>query len=409
MKNNYYVDTNVLIDYPESVEVLRNGVENNVYIALHSMYELDKLKRDERLRGLVRQSTDYLARNKHLFKVATLLNEPSIAGNLKDKSDLYILHTMMQNVTDIPDPILVSNDKIFRLIAETAFGIQCQPYKTSRPNIALAEKITGISKDNSKVIIPNSFYFQDGKPVFKSFDGTEKVIGYQNDAWKVSPRNLYQNLAFELMLNPDIHITTLQSDAGYGKSFLSLAAAFYLVLEKKQYNKIYVVKPMKELGEPMGFLPGKIEEKMAPYVSYISDLVLKLHEYRNLNKIIANPDAFPVQFNSKKFNILPLQFIRGMNIENSVVIIDEVQNISRNICRALLSRMGQNVKCFCLGDIRQVDDPYLSYTNNGMNWIVKHFMGKKIYAHMVLKGEKSRGPITDLVIQSGLYQVFRHR
>jgi len=91
-----------------------------------------------------------------------------------------------------------------------------------------------------------------------------------------------------------------------------------------------------------------------------------------------------------------------MNIENAVVIIDEMQNMSRPECRALLSRMGEGVKCICLGDIHQVDHPYLNSENNGLNWVVSKFTGSKIYGHMVLKGDKSRGPITDLVIKSGL-------
>ena len=115
-----------------------------------------------------------------------------------------------------------------------------------------------------------------------------------------------------------------------------------------------------------------------------------------------DPDDVPPKYNAKRFELLPLAYIRGMNIENAVVIIDEMQNMSRSECRSLLSRMGEGVKCICLGDIHQVDNPYLNRDNNGMNWVVNKFKGSKIYAHLVLKGDKSRGPITDLVIRSGL-------
>jgi PhoH-like ATPase len=91
-----------------------------------------------------------------------------------------------------------------------------------------------------------------------------------------------------------------------------------------------------------------------------------------------------------------------MNIENAVVIVDETQNLSRNEVRALLTRMGEGVKCFCLGDTSQVDNPYLSESNNGLNWIVRKFKGFSNYAHIVLKGDRSRGPITDLVLKSKL-------
>ncbi|HQI82881.1 MAG TPA: PhoH family protein, partial [Deltaproteobacteria bacterium] len=97
-----------------------------------------------------------------------------------------------------------------------------------------------------------------------------------------------------------------------------------------------------------------------------------------------------------------LNFIRGMNIEDAVVIIDEAQNITRYETRALLTRMGEHVKCFVLGDTNQVDHPYLNAYNNGLNWIVTKFKGHRNYGHMVLKGSRSRGPITDLVLKTNL-------
>jgi len=165
-------------------------------------------------------------------------------------------------------------------------------------------------------------------------------------------------------------------------------------LRNGQENNIYI--PYHVLLELNKF------KKMGPYTRYISDLVLKLHQLRPANRIFINPEEHPPAYNTKRFELLPLTYIRGMNIENAVVIVDEIQNMSRAECRAMLSRMGEGVKCICLGDIHQVDNPYLNIENNGMNWVVKKFKGSKIYAHLVLKGERSRGPITDLVIKSGL-------
>jgi PhoH-like ATPase len=204
------------------------------------------------------------------------------------------------------------------------------------------------------------------------------------------------------MIDPTINVVSVQSEAGYGKSFLALATALYLLLEKKSTEKIYVVKPMIEIGQKLGYLPGSVEEKMEPYNRYIVDLLLKLHKMRPANRIFIDPDQHPPQLNPTRFELLPLTYIRGMNIENAVVIVDEIQNMTRDECRTLLSRMGEGVKCFCLGDTRQVDHPYLNAENNGLNWLVNKFKGSRIYAHLVLKGERSRGPITDLVIKSGL-------
>ena len=280
-------------------------------------------------------------------------------------------------------------------------GIQSEIYKESVPFKSEAEYFTGFVSSRDEAIANAFMWNEQGKPVFFGIHN-EKVIDYQHRIWKVIPRNVFQNLALELMTNSDIPIVSIQSEAGYGKSFLALATALYLVLEKKCHEKIYIVKPMIEIGQKLGYLPGPIEEKMEPYTRYISDLVFKLHRLRAANKIFIDNETYPPQFNSKTFEILPLAYIRGMNIENAVVIIDEMQNMSRAECRALLSRLGEGVKCFCLGDIHQVDNPYLNQENNGLNWVVKKFKGSSIYSHIVLKGDKSRGPITDLVINSGL-------
>ena len=394
-QKQYIIDTNVLLEDPNSLFKLRNGNENSVFIPYHVLLELDKLKKNSKLGHIVARVIQYLIDNPEQYKI---LNSAGIAPEFSKLVDHRILDEI--EVSGLKQPILVTNDKIFQLQARLR-GIKSEIYKESVPFKSEAEYFTGFVSGRDQAI-PNSFMWNDkGKPVFFGIQG-EKTIDYQHRIWKVIPRNVFQNLALELMTNPDIHIVSVQSEAGFGKSFLALAASLYLILEKKSHEKLYLVKPMIEIGQKLGYLPGRIEEKMEPYTRYITDLVIKLHKLRAANKIFVDRETFPPQFNSKTFEILPLAYIRGMNIENAVVIIDEMQNMSRTECRALLSRLGEGVKCICLGDIRQVDNPYLNQENNGLNWIVKKFKGSGIYSHIVLKGDKSRGPITDLVINSGL-------
>lgn len=394
-KKHYVIDTNVLLEDPDALFKLRNGNENTVYIPYHVLLELDKIKKNSKLSHIVARVIQYLAENPEHYQI---LNSTEIAPQYAKKVDHHILDEIQQS--GIKQPILVTNDRIFQLQARLR-GIQSEIYKESVPFKSEAEYFTGFVPSREQMI-PNAFMWNNqGKPVFFGIHG-EKIIDYQHRIWKVTPRNVFQNLALELMTNPDIDIVSIQSEAGYGKSFLALATALYLVIEKKCHEKIYIVKPMIEIGQKLGYLPGRVEEKMEPYTRYISDLMVKLHRLRAANKIFADNDTYPPQFNSKIFEILPLAYIRGMNIENAVVIIDEMQNMSRAECRALLSRLGEGVKCFCLGDIHQVDNPYLNQENNGLNWTVKKFKGSNIYSHIVLKGDKSRGPITDLVISSGL-------
>jgi PhoH-like ATPase len=395
IQKQYIIDTNVLLEDPDALSKLRNGNENTVYIPFHVLLELDKFKKNTKLAHIVARVITYLIDNPDQYQI---LNSDDIAPNYAKVVDHRILDEIQQS--GLKEPILVTNDKIFQLQARLR-GIKSEIYQESVPFKSEAEYFTGFLSGTDEAV-PNSFRWNDqGKPIFYGIQG-EKLIDYQHRIWKVRPRNVYQNLALELMTNEDIHIVSIQSDAGYGKSYLALAVALCLVLEKKIHDKIYVVKPIIEIGQKLGYLPGGIEDKMEPYMRYVSDLVVKLHKLRPANKIFLDDATYPPQFNSKTFEILPLAYIRGMNIENAVVIIDEMQNMSRAECRALLSRLGQGVKCICLGDIHQVDNPYLNQENNGLNWIVRKFKGSNIYSHIVLKGDKSRGPITDLVINSGL-------
>jgi PhoH-like ATPase len=394
-QKNYIIDTNVLLEDPQSLVKLRNGNENHIFIPYHVLLELNKFKKDPKLRHIVARVVEYLVENPDTFQV---LNSQSVAGPFANLADKFILDEIQ--ASGVEKPILVTNDRIFQLQARLR-GITSEVYKESVPFKSEAEYFTGFVAKREEAV-PNAFMWNEqGKPVFFGAAG-EKMIDYQHKVWKVAPRTIYQNLAMELMIHPDINIVSVQSEAGYGKSYLALACALYLVLERKSHQKIYVIKPMIEIGQKLGYLPGKLEEKMEPYTRYMSDLLAKLHRLRPANKLFVDSDVYPPQFNSRTFEILPLNYIRGMNIENAVVIIDEMQNMSRSECRTLLTRMGEGVKCICLGDIRQVDNPYLSQENNGLNWLVKKFKGSKIYSHIVLKGEKSRGPITDLVISTGL-------
>jgi len=387
------LDTNALLEDPNCIRILRNGEENHIGIPFHVILELDRLKKDPRLMHLVAAAVESIHQNMDAIKILKDGN----GSSLPDNTDMQIPTEVKHIGAD--EPILVTNDRIFQIIAGVN-GVKSQEFKSSHPFQSESQLFTGFMADGDE-IIPNAFQWIEGRPVFQGPDGP-KAIDYEHEVWKVKPRSVYQNLAFELMLNEGIDVLTLQSEAVYGKTFLALAVALYLVLEKKKFDKIYVVKPMIEIGEKMGYLPGDINEKMEPYIKYLRALIGKLHNLRPAERIFDKADASRTRFNEDKFEILPLAFIRGMNIEDAIVIIDETQNLSRSEVRALLTRMGENVKCFCLGDTRQVDNPYLNESNNGLNWIVRQLKGAKNYGHLVLKGNRSRGPICDTVLKYGL-------
>lgn len=177
----------------------------------------------------------------------------------------------------------------------------------------------------------------------------------------------------ELLLNDDINLVSIQSSAGFGKSYISLACALVKVFEEKKYNKVFVIKPNLELGESFGYVPGDLDEKMTPLFRNMHQLLIKLHDKRNVNKAFKFKKELELDINDissinkAKFEYLPINYMRGMNIEDSFVIVDEVQGFSKHEVKVLLTRMGQNVKCVCLGDTEQVDNPRLNQDNNGLN------------------------------------------
>ena len=385
----------MLIENPQSLSTLRNGNENQIILPYTVLEELDTLKKNQRVAHIVAQILTMIQEDTSIV----LLKPVQTPHELQTSNDDRILEEVLH--CNIPEPILVTNDRLMQIKARL-HNIVSEHYRDSNPFQSESQSYTGFVHDSDDPV-PNSFRWENGTPLFFGPEGS-RAINHQHAIWNIRPRNVYQNLALELMLHEAIDLVTIQSEAGYGKTFLALAAALYLTLENKTnpYRKIFLVKPVIEIGRRMGFLPGDMEDKMAPYVRYIQDLLIKLHERRPANRIFDDPKNNSMKLNPHRFEILPMAYIRGMNIENAVVIIDEMQNLSRSETRALLTRMGDGVKCFCLGDTRQVDNPYLNESNNGLNWVVKKFKGLKNYAHMVLKGDKSRGPITDMIIKSGL-------
>lgn len=394
---NFVLDTNVLIENPRCIAALRNGEENRIHVPWTVLAELDGLQRDPRIGHVVGQAINALVGDETVTFLPPLADDVApTPGNIGDDRILGEIAS-----SALESPILITNDRILQLKARVR-GIPVEGYRDSVSFQSESQRYTGFVMDGEDPV-PNCFRWENGQPVFHGTDGP-RAVTWQHEVWKVAPRSVHQNLAFELMLHPGIDIVSIQSEAGYGKTFLALAAALHLVFERKDtpYRKIYLVKPVVEIGARMGFLPGDIEEKMHPYIRYVQDLLLKLHDLRPANRVFQSVEAGNMKLNPKRFEIQPIAYVRGMNLENAVVIIDEMQNLSRNEARALLTRMGEGVKCFCLGDTRQVDNQYLNESNNGLNWVVKKLKGFRNYAHIVLKGERSRGPITDIVLRSRL-------
>ena len=394
MKKNYVLDTNILMDSENCIDILRNGEENNIFIPATVIEELDKLKRDSSKRHQVTRAVKVLKENaEHI----TIIRN----GVLHDSNDNFILKEIVSNEDKATDPIFVTNDELLRFKAQQ-MGIESEGFKDSNPFQSESQRYTGfVNVDEGETLEKNCFYWKEGRLHFNNHYGEDKVVG-DNEVWKVSPRTPYQKAAIELINNDDIDLVTIQSEAGFGKTFIALASMFQQVFEAKKYKKIYIFKANIEIGKELGFLPGDLNAKMYPYFRPIQDLMEKLHDLRPANRAWEDSTVNTPELNRKTVEMLPINFLRGMNIDNAIVLIDEVQNLGRDEMRTVLSRMGENVKVICTGDVRQIDNIHLNQENNGLNWMVRLFRGQNNYGHVVLGGNKSRGPIADLVRESGL-------
>ncbi|WP_144212664.1 PhoH family protein [Shewanella donghaensis] len=209
--------------------------------------------------------------------------------------------------------------------------------------------------------------------------GRERLNNLQ--AWGIKPKNIYQGMALNALLDPEIDLVILTGPAGCGKTLIAMAAALELVVEKKQYEKVIVTRNTPELAESIGFLPGTEEEKMAPWLAAITDTLEVLH------KSDVNP-AGSMNYIMEKANVQfkSINFMRGRSIQNSVVILDECQNLTASQIKTMITRMGEGTKLICCGNLSQIDSTYLTAVTSGLTYIVERFKDFDGSANIYLNG-----------------------
>ena len=196
--------------------------------------------------------------------------------------------------------------------------------------------------------------------------GRERLLA--RTAWGISPKNIYQAMALNALLDTDIELVILTGPAGSGKTLLALAAALELVIEKGFYDKVIVTRNTPEIAESIGFLPGTEEEKMAPWLAAITDSLEVLHKHdenphSSLNYIM---DKANIQFKS-------VNFMRGRSIQNAIVLLDECQNLTASQLKTIITRCGEGTKLICSGNLAQIDSNYLTAVSSGLTYIVERF------------------------------------
>jgi len=255
----------------------------------------------------------------------------------------------------------------------------------------------------------NEFVWQDGPQPFQAWVkvGAGKTVELEtltdyshakNAVWGIVARNREQNFALNLLMNPDIDFVTLLGQAGTGKTLLTLAAALTQTLESKLFSEIIITRVTIPVGEDIGFLPGTEEEKMTPWMGALED---------NLD-VLNNPPidsagasgstyggdwgrAATMDLIRSRIKVKSLNFMRGRTFLNKFLIIDEAQNLTPKQMKTLITRAGPGTKVVCLGNIAQIDTPYLTEGSSGLTYVVDRFKGWPYSGHVTLqRGERSR-------------------
>jgi len=210
----------------------------------------------------------------------------------------------------------------------------------------------------------------------------------RKNVWGIHARNREQNFALNLLMDPEVDFVTLMGTAGTGKTLLALAAGLSQTMDEKRYSEIIVTRATVSIGEDIGYLPGTEEEKMTPWMGALTD---------NL-EVLTSPQeggewgrAATNDLLASRVKVRALNFMRGRTFLNRYVIIDEAQNITPKQMKALITRAGPGTKMVCMGNVEQIDTPYLTETTSGLTFAVDRFKTWTHGGHITLRrGERSR-------------------
>jgi PhoH-like ATPase len=342
----------------EIKEIFRE--DSSDHRVLSSALELQK--RHNGKRSIVLVSKDVNLRMK--AKALGIYSEDYTTDRISSVEELYSGKEVIEDFND--DVLLKFYDPPFEVPADNAF-----------------KRING-------EMIPNKYYIlrNTNRSVLAYLDSQKEKLHKidKNTVYGIRPRNSEQTFAVDALTNNDIPLVSLTGKAGTGKTLLALASALHV---RKNFRQIYVARPVVPLSyKDIGFLPGDIEEKLAPYMQPLWDNLKVIQDqygetdkqYQLINQMIKD----------EKLVIEPLSYIRGRSLQRIYFIVDEAQNLTPHEIKTIITRVGEGTKIVFTGDIYQIDHPYLDSQSNGLSYLIEHFKGQKLYAHInLLKGERS--------------------
>lgn len=445
----FVLDTNVLMHDPSS---LFRFEEHDIYLPMVTLEELDNNKKGmTEVARNARQASRYLDEivgnnlgqlekgcplaiqgNKQakgsLFLQTGMVEHdlPMLAGSKADNAILGVVWDLQKKNPD-RQVILVSKDINIRIKAR-AIGVPAEDYFNDKVLEDTDLLYTGMkelpenfwekhSKDMESWQESGRMYYRITGPLCKSFlvnefvyydyekpfhaivrkvEGNTAVMEIVKDftqakhsVWGITARNREQNFALNLLMDPEVDFVTLLGQAGTGKTLLTLASALTQTLDKKIYSEIIMTRVTVPVGEDIGFLPGTEEEKMAPWMGALEDnldVLNKTDDEAGEWGRAATQDLIRTRIKVKSLN-----FMRGRTFLHKFLIIDEAQNLTSKQMKTLITRAGPGTKVVCLGNIAQIDTPYLTEGSSGLTYVVDRFKGWGHNGHITLvRGERSR-------------------
>lgn len=419
---NYILDTNVLLHDPTAIDRFQ---ENNVVIPLKVLEEIDTFKRDQTelgrnartvsrtldgLRGRGKLSEGVKLDQGGLLRIAFPgTRDQQLTGVKADDQILRIAMEISERAGE-PHCVVVSKDINLRLKAD-ALGLSAEDYESDRVDINelyqghvemdVPEETIESFRREGRVVLeratlsPNEYVMlRDEKDTANTVLGrydhasgaVVPLIPTPDEIKTVHPRNKEQHYAMDALLNDDIKMVTIIGKAGTGKTLLAVAAALYKTMDARTYRRMLVCRPTIPMGKDIGYLPGTMEEKLNPWMQPIYDaLDLLASGRRNGWK-----RGRELNGDDDRIGIEPLTYIRGRSIPNQFIVVDEAQNLTPLEAKTVLTRVGPGTKIVMVGDIYQIDNPYVDSMSNGLSSVVERFRPHVIAAHIHLaKGVRS--------------------
>ncbi|GAB3405172.1 PhoH family protein [Massilia agilis] len=302
---------------------------------------------------------------------------------LEDTDLLY------SGIVQLPDDFWDKHGKNVQSWQENRNGYSSTYYRVSGPLVPtlLVNQFVYFEPKNGEAPFYGQVKEINGKTAV--FQTLRDYSSAKNGVWGITARNREQNFALNLLMNPEVDFVTLLGQAGTGKTLLALAAGLAQVLETKLYNEIIVTRVTVPVGEDIGFLPGTEEEKMSPWMGAFDDnleVLMKSDSEAGDWGRAATQDLI-----RSRIKIKSLNFMRGRTFVNKFLIIDEAQNLTPKQMKTLVTRAGPGTKILCLGNIAQIDTPYLTEGSSGLTYVVDRFKGWDHGGHVTLaRGERSR-------------------